>query len=552
MPKEILEQADAPEANVASKEIQEVYNNLSNIEGNLTSAIGLIRRIDVGGDLPDSSWMTKGQIHHALQGGLEKNYGIVLAATEVDRDEYCDRVWRPLTEERLAYDWTALSRMFRIAHMRGDLTHYERYSLKIPVKKEWWGSKEITRAPWDAQRIPTPLTQKDALNLEDSLEEDRIGILCEVLDPYRYRHDADVDEKDVLAATEEQKIALNLLASLPESWQKDLLAVAAFKHFIHKNINRIDLADQALELISNDEVRSALVEGHKHSQKSKPENIVEDVSHTSSNALDHLLKNKSEEEKNRLKNKALERANDFAATINTKLETIEKVLFDSNRLLPVSETRQSGGNSGEAGQARRPAENELGIHPYDEAFLERPIYGALAVSDDEKIMGARNAQRYGDCVITIKHKISEQRTVYTYGDTMNLRFIEKAGRGSHDYDRRMRMSEAAVAKLFYDQEHPQPEGSGAHYDYVEAQILGGVATQDIESITIPFGTARQHAGVMQVIKHRFPSIELKVSLTPTQNEQLNAKTKEFLERLGIERVLISKEAEATGYPSLTS
>jgi hypothetical protein len=550
MTAETLEPTSVSTKNDAPQEIQNVYNDLSNIEGTLTSAIGLVRRVDLGGEMSDDASMTKAQIHHALNGGLEKNYGIILAASTVERDENCDRVWGPLTGERLSYDLIALARMFRITHMRGDRTHYERYSLKIPVKKVWWGSKEITKAPWDAQRVPVPLAQKDALILEDSPEEDRIGILCEVLDPYRYRHDKDADEKDLRAAAEEQYTAFGLLESLSDSWQKDLLATAAFKHFMHKRIKRPDLAERALELISVPELRKALVEGYKLAQESRPEDIVKSLERTSPNALDHRLKNKSEEAKNRLKDEALERASDFVVTINSKLETLEKVLFDTNRLLPVSETRQSGVNSDEAGQARRPAEDKLGIHPYNEAFLERPIYGAMAVSKDEKILGARNAQKYGECVITIKHDVADNRGIYTYGDTMNLRSIERAGWGSHDYDRRMRMSEAAVAKLFYDQEHPSPEGPGIHHDYVEAQILGGVAIEDIQSITIPFGKARQHAGVLQVIKHRFPSIDLKISLTPTQDEKLDIKTKEFLERLDVERAVVSKGAEATGSPSL--
>ncbi len=466
-----------------------------------------------------------------LEVKAQENYNIIVRAAKHDVirgvDERIDRVLeaeKPITEERIGGSLIRLSDGFRSANTKGYFTAYEakqrggrvdKYSTfeTIIPRNDGsggyiFGGKETKHlhqeAPWDARRRPIQLEASDIEALSAGTENDKIVYLSEILNPYRYRNDIDTPKADIDAKNEEVLLASDLLSSLPESWRRDLMATAAVKFYLNKNINKPELAQNALQLFSTPELRDGVLASIQLTAESSPQNILNEVMTTSPKALEDLLQYESEDQKIALKQEALEKDNQFAVQINISLVTLEKILFDKFHMLSFDRTKTSSATGwGNGVPTRRYHEDQRGFHPAYEAILDRPIYAALALSDKEKITGT--AERYGNCVITLKDEVAQNRTIYTYGDSVrNSDFYRDQPKD------RLAMPEAKVAKIQYQKEGYKDHLIGG--DYIEAQILGGVDVNDIESLTIPYVAAIEHRGIIGTIQQEYPSLQLCISV----------------------------------------
>jgi len=421
----------------------------------------------------------------------------------------------------------------------GLLTAYATPAVSQSTQRRRNGGAE---SPWDTQRIAIPVDQIGTQALLAEHETVRIAALSEILDPYRYRQDDDTPTAERAAQVAEQDEAAVLLASLEGSWEKDLLTAAAVRHYLHPHINRPDLADKVIQLMSVPALQYALAEAKQSAAQATPEKVISRVSQHSEQVLDTLIAGCSDETKAALKQQAIMAAESdkFRVTINLRLETLEKMLFDTYRLLPAPEAGRSGGNPSEIGDGREAAEAALGIHDAEQAIVERPIYGALAVTNQERNKGARNAEGYGECVITIKPEVAQKRAVYTFGDTMNLMFFT-ALKPEKRNSQLMTLQQAEVAKLYYDATYANKRdqvNGNLGYWYVESQILGGVSTEDIESVTIPYSVGLRHRGVVGLIRERYSSLPIRLSATSKENQEFDNDLRRYLEDQRIEVIEI--------------
>lgn len=155
------------------------------------------------------------------------------------------------------------------------------------------------------------------------------------------------------------------------------------------------------------------------------------------------------------------------------------------------------------GVRRDTIERHLGNRAKGGASDPHPIYGAVfSPNGRDEFFGA--AFRYGECFIKLKNEKVRERTTITYDDSFN---------GFNDFP--LLWEHAAIAKSMMNlTDH------GTRHGYVEAQILGGVTLDDIESITIPKLVLQEvykksgQAGVDRVLdqinemREKFPGISI--------------------------------------------
>jgi len=517
----------------SSVDTKQVLDGFFHAEDIIDGGIPEISSLDIGdiGRNPD--------IENFSETKAETNYNILKKTAQLSRDpvesgidhdlDVLHDVVGPITDERIGSALIRLSDAFQSSNKKGYFTAYEAkqpggerskynvYETGLPRAGEGLLTivgetvHETQEAPWDARRRPIQLENADVEALTASTEDDKIAFLSEVLNPYRYRKDADAPRADLDAQTREETIASDLLNTLPDSWRRDLIATEAVKYYLDKHINKPELAQKALQLISTLELRDGILASLKLASESTPKHIVQETQLTSPKALEKLLKYTSEEENNSMKKEAIEKADQFAVTINMPLDTLEKVLFDTFHLLSYDKTKKSGASGWSDTANRRWQEDRRGFHPENESILDRPIYAALVVSDKEKITGA--APRYGGCVMTLKDEVALNRTIYTYGDSSHSSELSK----DNQNDDRLAMPEATVAKILYDkQKQERVNGVVNKYDYIEAQVLGGVDVNDIESITIPWRGVLRNYGILKTIQDEYPGLNLSVSVDSSE------------------------------------
>lgn len=547
-----VETLERPLAALNQEEIgdaKQILMDFNNVEGSIDDNIPEASDLNVGKALNRFGESVDETFLHVK---AQENYNIIARTAQLnvssgldkDLDSYIEAV-KPITDERIGSALIRLSDAFQSANTKGYFTAYEAkqpggrrekfdtYEMGLPIVEGGLltrvGRTEHVRqdAPWDARRRPIQLEDADVEALTVSTEDDKISFLSEILNPYRYRKGIDAPKEDIDAQAREENIASDLLDTLPNSWRKDLMATEAVKFYLNKHINKPELAQKALQLISNQELRDGLVASIQLASESSPQQIVKGVEATSPKALEDLLKYTSEEQNNAMKQEAIEKANQFAVTINTPLINLEKVLFDTFHILSFDRTKKSSATGWESGVSmRRHQEDRRGFHPEYESILDRPIYAALVVSDKEKITGG--APRYGGCVITLKDEVALNRTIYTSGDSSHSADSSK----ERQDDDRLAMPEATVAKILYDKQEKENKRLGRHSgDYIEAQVLGGVDVNDIESITIPWRGVLMHFGILKTIQEEYPSLNLSVSVDSSEKDPSNKLSEEDTKKL---------------------
>lgn len=454
-----------------------------------------------------------------------------------------------VSEARIGLALSAASRVYRLQHTTGLYTSYAVGNhLEKNARQTQAGNDmhpEVLHLK-TAQREPVAVTGADVQRLmAEGSRQEKIDAVAEMLDPYRFRTDPDAPKEHAEQKKVEEDLAFDLLSSLEPSPERDMLAVEAIKLYMHRHSERADLLEQSLDLITAPELRSAIVKSLELAADNEPSDILARTRLVSKDALSAVQKNLSEHEKRRQQEVA-ERLRDKARiTINVGAETLASTLFDTHHLMTSYETRGSGGNPSEDGElARRSGEDELGLHDHNEALLERPVYGALALSDEEKLLGAHDAQSYGNIVIGLRSQVAEERTTFTFGDSMNLRSIDVDATPEEQSAKKMVAEDAVVAKVAFDENPPEPGGPfRTEYRYVEAQILGGVGPEDIESITLPMKTVVETPGILRKITDEYPAIEVALLVSAAEAQGLDEGTKQKLAGSNVKIVTMSSRVE---------
>lgn len=113
----------------------------------------------------------------------------------------------------------------------------------------------------------------------------------------------------------------------------------------------------------------------------------------------------------------------------------------------------------------------------------RPIYGMVFPdgfhglndnNDDDKLV-------YGDVALVMRHSV-EERTTYTAGDSLNYRF-----RGASPINQPSAIAMVPQRTLAFDADSRKKAMKGdvgGSFDYIEAQILGGVGVNDIAYVSV--------------------------------------------------------------------
>lgn len=196
-------------------------------------------------------------------------------------------------------------------------------------------------------------------------------------------------------------------------------------------------------------------------------------------------------------------------TINT--DNISKIL-ESGKLIPFVEldekarkdARKTGGAIGaffgadtEGYDARREnREKDLGIFAPERP---RPVYMAIASGYKKDELARGVAPQYGPFVVTINPERVKKRVVCTVSDSMNKTGLIEPFQKLHTEEtakkQQLSFQHALIAKAMYDVHHELLAGTDLTdsdrmtYEpgglaYIEAQVLGGVTLDDIESINI--------------------------------------------------------------------
>jgi len=530
MPEETLSPAEAPAEDMEHKQLQETYNDLSNLERQLERLMPEHGMNQEAPNLDARKEFLKGNEQDSLAFNLKQIHSVLSSASRAESNEECEKVWGPITVERLGKDLFMASKGFRLVHKTGILN-----ASSIDTKDYGFD--------WKTAREPIPLNLKDAQDLKEAPLRDRIEVISELLDTFRFRADKHAPESHKKALSEEQPIILELIKTLPESEDRDFLAIEAARHFAHVKINQPKLASEVIGLISVPEFREVVSKSVLKSLEHSPEKIVQEISKDSSKNLDKLLESKQvpSQVAESLKIQAEELSNEFAITMTVSKKTLKSILFDSNRILSLVDTHGSSGSGSVAGpRERMRVEDKLGIHAPDDMIADRPVYAALALSDDEKAIGTADTQNYGGFVIQLKDSVAQERTCFTFGDSQNAFYSEEVSRQDAQSSR-LSYKEAKVAKLLHDRLYPGDRPDAVER-YVEAQVLEGVTVDDIESITIPFFDAQNDFKV-RTITERFPDIKVRVSLSQDEFDKISDKNKEFIKQeLGVELVILSDKA----------
>lgn len=448
----------------------DAHNEFNNI---ITGLVVLGRRLDLGNDVRGADSINT----EFIDKHVGKLYSTIRDAATLPIPEDWEHVYGG-NKLKLAGVFADLARSYKLALRKGFYTSYtsRRLTAYDPVSRRVPNSN-------DTRRIPVPILESEYELLKDAPEEERLSAIAEMLDHSRYRKDLDADKNLLEAQNEEQDVTIQLLETLPADYRRDLLCADAVSHFLHRRINRPDLAARSLELISVPELREALSVFLSDLDESSPEKIVAKVSESSMDELERvtemtgLFYGRTEE--------IMEQAKliepQAAVVINMQTDKLINFLFETFRMLPAYEAGSSSIRFMHQWE-RIHDEVQLGLHAENDLIRERPIYGALVVGDKEKNVGP-DPETYGSCVVEIKPEIARQRTTFTYGDSLNSRRLSASAYEAKPVD----FETALAEKIIFDELHPNPSlKDDLREPYVEAQILGGVGLEDIASISFPY------------------------------------------------------------------
>lgn len=163
-------------------------------------------------------------------------------------------------------------------------------------------------------------------------------------------------------------------------------------------------------------------------------------------------------------------------------------------------------------EARRNAiERQLGNRAKGGMRDPHPIYGAAASTNNRDEYYGGTGGGYGECFLVLKTDRIKDRTSFVYDDSFGLynRWVLDWGNG---------ITAKAIHNL---------NKSESRHGYVEAEILGGVSIEDIDSINIPSDAVsgeknkyRQSTGSdislkIDQLRQKYPNVKINVVQIPT-------------------------------------
>jgi len=210
-----------------------------------------------------------------------------------------------------------------------------------------------------------------------------------------------------------------------------------------------------------------------------------------------------------------ESAESIAVSINMPWLTVFAALRGSGRLKTFHDS--GAGVEGKGGVrrvdsiafqeyhvARTRYEEVSGIEARGTSYDMHAISGAVASSESELAEGA--ASTYGDAAIFLRSDRIKDRTIFSFGDSLDRNLWSGGGSGQNN-PKFLNWEDASKAKTVLEaarQDLPNVELSDL--PYIEAQVLGGVAIDDIERVVLPDALPEN---VLDSLRSEFPSITFK-------------------------------------------
>jgi hypothetical protein len=327
-------------------------------------------------------------------------------------------------------------------------------------------------------REPKPLGEKIKAQLEVTASSESLySFVYELLDPYRYPLNESVYDQSVKNAQEERDFALTLYPKITDPYLKEMAAVRICEYLLDPDLGDVSKMDEFQTHITNPSLASHIAKLREAIVKRREAGIppyadaMEKVREESAQNLEELISEfgyDTEEMRQKLEEEATGVRESMSVTINLPYETMIKVLKGSKRFMTSWESGQRNGDyvAMSYNEKRDAIERSLGIRAKGNRSDPHPVYGAVASHNgrDEYFGGAGG--HYGDTFITLDAQHIRNRTMFTFGDSFG------------QYVARPLVWEDAVhAKALLNLTR--------RVNYVEAQVLGGVTLDDVETINIP-------------------------------------------------------------------
>ena len=315
-------------------------------------------------------------------------------------------------------------------------------------------------------------------------------------DIYRYNLEQEYYEENTQKAKVERDIALEMLDNISDLRLKTLATIRTFNYLLDPDLGDPDLAGELLSDITDPELKSHLELSYAQTRErlergeEKYSEVFKRVATESPLNREELIKkfDFAEGPKEESLKEELPRVQEsMHVSINISYETLLLILDGDGRIKSTWETHFRGGGYD---VRRDEVEREMRIRAKGTAKDPHPVYGAVWSKNgrDEEKGGAGG--RYGESYMILKDDRIRDRTTFTFDDSF-------AGHRS----RMLTWEDAAYAKAMMN-----IQGG----NYVEAQILGGVTADDIESINIPIsnrGNAEEIRAEVERLRQEFPGIK---------------------------------------------
>lgn len=321
-------------------------------------------------------------------------------------------------------------------------------------------------------KIPREFTPEQIQALIDEGSSEKLfAHIFAFTDTYRYNLDRGVYESSISRARQEREFVLQMLTRLEGPSLKELATIRIFDYLLDPDLGDIDLAAQFLAGVSDPDLKSfletVLLEANERIKRGEPKHVetikrVNGVSAANRDELVKLLGFDNPEDQQKLEEEIERVRSTQRVSVNRSFTSVLRV-FNGVRRFMTSWELHTRGSSYDV--QRDSVEREMGIRSKGTREDPHPIYGAVYSENgrDEKLGGAGGA--YGECFFILKNERVKDRTTFTYGDSF-----------SEYRPYVLDWEDATYAKAMLNLR----KGS-----YVEAQILGGVTIDDIESVHVP-------------------------------------------------------------------
>lgn len=229
---------------------------------------------------------------------------------------------------------------------------------------------------------------------------------------------------------------------------------------------------------------------------------------------DHLNSTFNPENLIRLNQEIKRIRDDFHVTLNITWANVLKVL-ETGRVISIWENREVMDDRNKSKfvhyeTIRDKTERLLGNRAKGGIRDPHPVYGAAASINGRDEFYGGSGGAFGECFLVLKSDRVKNRTSFVYDDS-----FDGYSKWVLDWD------SGIVAKAIHNL-----NGNKSMHNYVEAQILGGVTIDDIESINIPsdaisgenkysFSSGTDALSKIDELQKKYPGIKINIIQVPT-------------------------------------